>query len=272
MKSPTKHFWLVSSALVALCAIAGTSFAQSSERLGQRTTGIEHKLDTPALARMVNQLAILREQVRNLRGDIQEIRHQLQELQARQRDIYSNLDRRLRKLEQGGTAPQDSSDSSSNTASQTPFSSSSKLPKIGSNAAVQNISSISPSKAYAAYEQAFNVLKEGRYARSRQEFREFLRRYPNSQYADNARYWLGESYYAERLFNQALEQFRKVLANFPNGNKRAAARLKIGFIQYEQGKLEQARETLVKVIQRHPNSAVASLAKQRLRLIDSSQQ
>lgn len=300
MKSSIRYFWLASGALVALLAIAGTSSAQSQESLDKRLTLVEHKLDNAALGEMANQMEALRQQIQNLRGENEQMQRQLQDLKERQRNIYADIDSRLRQLEQGNA------DHSSNAGSQNPPASSTASPKTGKQ--VLNGAGISPDGAvngkasaqegaaqkqgqaenrggktaarngssvdsveYEAYERAFTTLKEGRYAKSQQEFNEFLQRYPNGQYADNARYWLGESYYVGRHFDQALGQFQKVLDNFPHSTKRAGAQLKIGFIQFEQGKLDQARKTLGEVIQRYPDSTAASLAQQRLRLIDSGQ-
>ena len=56
----------------------------------------------------------------------------------------------------------------------------------------------------AAYDQAFQALKELRYADAAEDFQSFLDQYPNSEYADNAQYWLGESYYVTRNYDIAL--------------------------------------------------------------------
>lgn len=295
MKSSIRHAWLASSAFMALLAMTGASFAQDQGSLDRRLTLIEHKLDNAALGEMANQIEALRQQVQDLHGENAQMQHQIQELKEQQRNIYSDIDSRLRELEQSTTNPPSSSStpssktdkkvvegegvSSGNVASAnvSPDESGDTTQKKnqasgGGNVATQSKLPIDSTGEQAAYEQAFNTLKEGRYAKSQQEFNKLLLHYPKGHYADNARYWLGESYYAGRQFDQAIEQFQKVLDNFPHSAKRPGAQLKIGFIQFEQGKLALARKTLGEVIQRYPNSTAASLAQQRLRLIDSSQQ
>ena len=69
----------------------------------------------------------------------------------------------------------------------------------------------SPEDEKAAYDQAFQALKELRYADAAEDFRSFLDRYPNSEYADNAQYWLGESYYVTRNYEIALTAFQTLL-------------------------------------------------------------
>ncbi|WP_435104519.1 tol-pal system protein YbgF [Arhodomonas sp. AD133] len=120
---------------------------------------------------------------------------------------------------------------------------------------------------YAEYQSAFDTLSAGRYQEAAQAFRNFLDRHPRGEYADNARYWLGETHYVVREFDQALDQFNRVLNDYPNSAKRPDALLKIGYIHYENGQLGQARQSLRKVVDQYPDSSAASLARQRLEQI-----
>ncbi|MCO6440337.1 MAG: tol-pal system protein YbgF [Nitrococcus mobilis] len=270
-----------------LLAMTGTGLAQSRGSLDKRLTLVEHKLDSAALGEMANQMEALRQQMQNLRGEIEKMQRQFQEIKGRQRDIYSDVDSRLRELEQSGTdpsaakapkqAPGDKRHSADGATDHgTPSNGGARQKKdqaTGRDQTTRQSSNATDStKEQTAYERAFNTLRDGQYARSQQEFHEFLRHYPDSQYADNARYWLAESYYVERHFDQAKEQFQKLLDDFPHSGKRPGAQLKIGFIQHEQGKLDRARKTLGEVIQRYPNSTAANLAQQRLRLIGNERQ
>lgn len=292
MNSSTRRSWCAGSILIVLLATTGTSFAQS---LDERLTLVEHKLDSTALGEMANQMEALHQQVQDLRGEIERMQRQFQEIKERQRDIYSDVDSRLRALEQSGLGPASNRESNPSAAKAPKRAPGDKRhpidgaadhgvtpnrgaqqkkgqPTDGEQTRGQNGNPIDSTEEQTAYERAFNTLRDGRYARSQQEFHEFLHHYPDSQYADNARYWLGESYYVERHFDQAIQQFQKVLADFPHSGKRPGAQLKIGFIQHEQGKLDRARKTLGEVIQRYPNSTAANLAQQRLRLIGNERQ
>ena len=299
MKSSTGHARLARGALTVLLTITGTSFAQSPEQqLDKRLTLVERKLDSAALGEMGNDMEALRQQMQDLRGEIQQIQRQLQEINERQRNIYSDVDSRLRGLEQGAAgassrgdpkvsdseprspeaenqAPGTEHDSADEAAHRsTAADGGARQDKKQATDAEQATSRngvVDSTEEHAAYEHAFNTLRDGRYARAQQQFQGFLRRYPNGQYADNARYWLAESYYVGRHFKQAMEEFQRVLDEFPDSTKRAGAQLKIGFIQYEQGEIQKARKTLDTVIQRYPNSTAANLAQQRLRLIANKQ-
>jgi tol-pal system protein YbgF len=116
----------------------------------------------------------------------------------------------------------------------------------------------------AAYEQALNVLREGRYADAAKAYQQFLATYPNGRYVDNAQYWLAETQYVTRQFPQALEEFGKVVNNYPSSTKVPDAQLKMGYIHYEQGNWVAAREQLQSVVQRFPDSTAARLANERL--------
>ena len=120
----------------------------------------------------------------------------------------------------------------------------------------------------AAYEQALNILREGRYADAAAAYRRFLETYPNGRYADNAQYWLAETQYVTRQFPQALEEFGKVVNSYTNSVKAPDALLKIGYIHYELGDWKSARENLQAVKQRFPDSTAARLADERLQRMD----
>ncbi|MDZ7749875.1 MAG: tol-pal system protein YbgF [Halofilum sp. (in: g-proteobacteria)] len=108
------------------------------------------------------------------------------------------------------------------------------------------------------------MLKNGRYDEAASSFQQFLQQHPEGPYADNAQYWLGESYYVTSQFEQALAAFRKVPENYPDSAKLPDARLKVGFTLYEMGRMDEARAVLRKVTEEHANSAVAGLAEDRL--------
>jgi tol-pal system protein YbgF len=119
-----------------------------------------------------------------------------------------------------------------------------------------------------AYRDAFALVREGRYSKAAIAFRKFLESYGGGRYADNAHYWLGEVYYADRKYDQALESFQALIARFPDSPKRLGAQLKIGFAQHELGKTEAAVTVLKKLAAENPQSAEARLAQDRLSRIE----
>ena len=116
-----------------------------------------------------------------------------------------------------------------------------------------------------AYRSAFVLLKNGHYEKATIGFRDFLTEYPGSDLADNAQYWLGESFYAIPRFESAMEEFKRILSNYPQSPKLTHAMLKIGYIYHELGQLEDAKRVLSELSNRYPDSTAASLARRRLK-------
>ena len=114
------------------------------------------------------------------------------------------------------------------------------------------------------YQEAFDLLKDGRYDQARTEFRQFLVDFPNSDLAGHSQYWLAETYYVTQKYKDALPAFQKVIADYPQSRKLPDALLKVGYCQYELGQYADARAELARVVQNYPESTAARLAGQRL--------
>ncbi|MBI2800764.1 MAG: tol-pal system protein YbgF [Gammaproteobacteria bacterium] len=119
-------------------------------------------------------------------------------------------------------------------------------------------------KSEAAYRDAFGALKSGEYDKAITALSAFQQQYPNSQYGDNAQFWLAEAYYVKRDFAAALPEYQKMMTNYPASKKLSHAMLKIGYSYLELGQPEQARTVLEDLQRRFPGSAAAQLAAQRL--------
>ncbi len=113
------------------------------------------------------------------------------------------------------------------------------------------------SAAYADY-------AKGNYALALAGFQEFLRRYPGSELADNAQFWIAESYYAQGDFTTAAERYDQVVKNYPKGDRVPAALLKRGLCLIELNKAADGVVLLQHLIQSYPTSDEAALAKQKL--------
>jgi tol-pal system protein YbgF len=114
------------------------------------------------------------------------------------------------------------------------------------------------------YRDGFELLKQRKYPEAVDAFNALLRNYPQGQYADNARYWLAETYYVQRNYPAALAEFDRLVQLNPGSPRVPGALLKIGYIQYEQEAYDQARAALGQVIAQYPDSTEARLAKSRL--------
>jgi len=119
------------------------------------------------------------------------------------------------------------------------------------------------------YEAAWRLLDKKDYKAAITRFKDFLKKYPKSNLANNAQYWIGESHYALREFDQAIIEFDAVRRKYPQGEKVPAALLKQGFAFAELGEKVNARLVLQEVAEKYPNSPEAAKAKLRLKALES---
>ena len=103
-----------------------------------------------------------------------------------------------------------------------------------------------------------------KYEEAGKAFTEFLTGFPQSPLADNAQYWLAETYYVRGHYQAALPQFQKVIDVYPQSAKLPDALLKIGYCQDELGNKAEARAALQQVSRKYPDTTAARLATQRL--------
>lgn len=225
---------------------------------------MERLLDSNALIELVDRVARMQREIQDLRGELEVQNHTLSQLKQQQRDLYLDLDRRLSKGVPGdaGQAAVGSSQGSGTTSA-----GSTAPPSDGQIALATppvDASTIDPAKEEAAYQNAFNLLKAGRYDQATVAFQAFLRDYQGGSFADNAQYWLGEAYYVTRQFEPALKEFQVVVQRYPNSQKLTHAMLKIGYIYDELGKTAEAEATLQTLADRYPQTTAARLARERL--------
>ncbi len=117
---------------------------------------------------------------------------------------------------------------------------------------------------YAAYS---DYLKEN-YNLAIQGFQQFIQAFPESGLADNAYYWIGECYYAQKKFQEAAQTFEELMQKYPSGDKYPAAALKKAYALIAIGRQSDGVRLLKEVSSRFPLSEEASLAQQKLREIN----
>ena len=116
----------------------------------------------------------------------------------------------------------------------------------------------------SAYAAAYEAFKEGKYEKARTEFQNFLKLYPDSEYSDNAQFWIGESYYFENKYEKAILEYEKVVKKYPHGNKVPYALLKQGLSFLNLGDKASARLILQQIIKNYPNTNQARIARAKL--------
>ncbi len=249
------------------------SFAQApvvdARELDERLKRLERLFDSGALFKLVDEMDSLEAEVRELRGQKEALSHRIEQMEERQRQLYLDTDQRLQRIESATPAP---------TADATPSSSSSP-PDIPATPAppaatpgqpppatppTPAATGVDPFAEQQAYQSAFDLLKSGRYDEATVAFQRFIAEFPTGSYADNAQYWLGETFYITRRFEEAVREFERLVSAHPASQKLTHALLKIGYAHDELGNRREAERVLTELIERHPQSAAAGLARKRL--------
>ncbi|MBS0214130.1 MAG: tol-pal system protein YbgF [Proteobacteria bacterium] len=201
----------------ALMLPAVPAMAQRAS-LAERVDALEaHAADNSDKLETLNQINALKEEVRNLRGQVEELQQQLNQQKEAGRNQYLDIDGRLNRLE-GGNKPAGGNDAGAPAQ-----------PETGAPAEAPPAASNGNDRAdYAA---AFKALKAGDYVKSSRGFKAFIDRWPKSTLIPNARYWLGESYYATGNYEMAATQFKQVVDTYPTHPKAADAALKLRMSQ-----------------------------------------
>lgn len=254
-----KRFMFTAS-LVAGCIIGTSVIAKevdvvSMMSVKQRLERMERMVSSEVLMQQAQQMELLREEITSLREQLDQQSYELDSIKQRQRSLYLDMDRRLQSVEKGGSV--------SRSTSPVP-------PPVSGGVAGSGFSSNTPAASSGdkngklSYDKAFGLLKDGRYKQSISVFEDFLKNHPESKYADNAQYWLGEANYAYRQYKQALSEFQRLIARYPESLKIPGARLKIGYVYYELKNWSAARESLQQVIKLFPDANVAKKASERL--------
>ncbi len=119
----------------------------------------------------------------------------------------------------------------------------------------------------ALYEQAKEALDKGNLKTARQGFQKLIATFPKSNHADNAQFWIGETYYQEKWYEKAILEYQKVIEKYPSGNKIPAAMLKQGLSFLKIGEPDNARLLLKELVAKHPGSSEAGIAKKKLAAI-----
>jgi tol-pal system protein YbgF len=238
--------------------------SQALDNIRKELTRISNQIENRAMLDLFQRVDELADEISQLRGELEIQSNDLSGIKKRQRELYLDIDRRLRGLENSAT-----SQSSSVEPVQIPASGTTSTiapavaPGVDAAQAAQP-STTATSAEKGAYQKAFEALKEGRYKKAKASFKNFLKTYPNSIYAGNSQYWLGEANYVTRNFEQGIVEFKQVVARYPNSAKVPDAMLKLGYTYYELKQYDQSKAILQKLRERFPKSAAFRLAGMRL--------
>jgi tol-pal system protein YbgF len=194
---------------------------------------IDTKSDKSSTLDMLNQHEQTMQEIARLRGQVETLANQLANVQKSQKDYYADLDSRIKKLE-----PQQAN--------------------IDGRTA-----EVLPSEKQS-YDAAMDQFKSGDYKAATNALQGFVKRYPQSAYAANAQYWLGNAYYAQQDYKNAIAAQEVVLSDYSASPKAPDAMLNIATSYIEMSDDKAARKTLQELVKQFPDSSAAQAAKDRL--------
>jgi tol-pal system protein YbgF len=198
--------------------------------------------DRGAILELSSQLEALRADIARMRGQIEVLANQAESADKRQKDLYLDIDTRLRKLEQAREQ----------AATEKP-----PAPAVTAEA--------EPSAAEnKVYQAALDQFKLGNYPAAVSAMQGFLVTFPGSTLASNAQYWVGMAYSGQRDYKNAIAAQRKLLVTWPDSAKAPDAMLSVASAQETMGDRKAAQRTLEELVSRYPGSSAATSAKQRL--------
>jgi tol-pal system protein YbgF len=197
---------------------------------------LDTKSDKTAALDMLNQHEQTMQEIARLRGQIEVLANEVANAQKRQKDFYTDLDTRMRKLE-----PR-------------------QVTIDGKEAAVD------PAEQ-RAYDGAMQLFKAGDYKVAGAALADFVRRYPDSGYAANAQYWLGNAYYAQRDYKNAIAAQEVVASAYKDSAKAPDAMLNIASSYTELKDKKNAKKALQELVAKYPESTAAQAAKDRLAVL-----
>ncbi|MEO8143952.1 MAG: tol-pal system protein YbgF [Betaproteobacteria bacterium] len=204
----------------------------------ERLARVEAKAeDRRALVELASQIEALKGDIARMRGQLEVLQNQTETADKRGKDLYIDIDTRLRKLEQlkEAAAPE----------------------KPAADAGP-------PPAEVKAYEAALNLFKAGNYPLAISAFQLFLHTYPSSKLAPNSQYWIGNAQAAQGQHKLAIATHQKLLTTWPDDAKAPDAMAGIANAQDALGDRRGAQKTLEGLLAKYPQSPAAASAKQRL--------
>ena len=238
-------FTVASAAVAAQAPVVDANNGDFEARLATLENILESR--TESQHRLQSQLDSLQSEVDELRGAVEVHTNQLEKILQRQRELYLEIDKRVEALK---AAPVQQPVTTPDTTTE--------LPTVTQPVAT----AVSETQAY---EDAVNLILQDRdYAAAVPAFQQFISQYPDSEYAANAHYWLGQLLFNQQDWVNAQQQFGLVVDRFADSSKRADSILKLGIIAERQGNVALARQRFNQVVAEYPDSSARKLADSRL--------
>lgn len=222
---------------------------QTLSALAERLAKLEAQFQSQGLLALLNDFEQLKAEVARLKGMQEELTHQLALADKRQKDLYGDIDARLKELSQAQAK-------AAAAAAAAPAQIQPAAPMTGDGGLTESETK--------AYQDAFGAIRSGNYKVAIGDFQAFLKAYPNSTLAANAQYWIGFSYFSLGEFKAAVESHQRLLQLHPASPKAPDAMLGLARAQIQLGDNKAAQLTLQQLISQNPGTKVAENAQKLL--------
>lgn len=213
-----------------------------------------------AQGELFNQLQRMQDQLSQQQGTIEVLQNQVNQLKQEGLERYQDLDRRIG----AGVTPATTPDNSSAGGAPSAAGGAAAGAAAASQAPAASSEPGDPAKEKLYYDAAFDLIKAKDFDKASQAFTAFLRKYPNSQYAGNAQYWLGEVNLAKGDLQGAGQAFAKVSQLYPKHAKVPDSLYKLADVERRLGHTDKVKGILQQVVAQYPGTSAAQLAQRDL--------
>jgi tol-pal system protein YbgF len=237
---------------VNIAAIA--ELKKTTAAMDKRIAAIEAIVQGGGLSEMQNQIEALKQEVAQLKGDLEVAQHNLENTQTRQKDLYTDTDTRLRRIEGGATSG--AAGATSGTA-----------PAGASNGASGG-APVLEERDVKAFADADALSKSAKHKDAFTAFDAFLKEYPNSKLAPDALYGMGYSQFALKSYKSSIATQQKVIDLHPTSAKVPDAMYSQANSQIQLSQITNAKKTLRALVEKYPDAAVTPSAQKRLKALE----
>ncbi|MEQ1600295.1 MAG: tol-pal system protein YbgF [Methylophilaceae bacterium] len=214
----------------------------TQQTLEQRLASVEAVVKGQGLVDLLNQNERLTQEISQLKGQLEVATHNIDTTQQRQRDLYGDMDSRLRKLEDGGV--------------------------VAGQATKAEAKSVANTEA-SDYDAALGLSKAGKHKEAFEAFDKFLQNYPASGRAADAQFNVGYSQFMLKNYKAAIATQQKLIKQYPDSAKLPEAMFNIANCEIQLSQIAAAKKTLRDLLKEYPGSEISPSAKKRLTALEA---
>ena len=221
---------------------------KTQSAIEKRLLAIETVVQGQGFADMQNQIEALKQELAELKGELEVATHNIETTQQRQKDLYTDTDTRLRKIESNATTSATATD-----------------PNIASAPAVTTVEE----KDVVAFSEADSLSKSAKHKEAFAAFDLFLKEHPTSRLVPDALYGMGYSQFALKNYKSSIATQQKLVFMHPESVKVADALYNMANSQIQISQIASAKKTLKDLIEKHPNAEIIPSAQKRLKTLEA---